>query len=222
MHVSSASAACTSAGLWIFGTRMPVRPGPITAPQVLQRLAGRRRLHAREQQRKRRRAPASRRTRVRQPGRVRARHSGYGVRGSSRSTTIESAPDAAVSCERVGDRRRARRRRCAAGGPACRFILLPRSARVAAASHVVPVEEVGVRPAVHAHRVHEGELAEVALGDQRRARRARTPRRRGRSCRRTSQWEMSEPRIGRSRAPSGLTSSRNAHATSGSSASHPK
>ena len=39
---------------------------------------------------------------------------------------------------------------------------------------------------------------------------------------RTSQWEMSLPKIGRSRAPNGFTSSRNAQATSGSSASQPK
>ncbi len=38
----------------------------------------------------------------------------------------------------------------------------------------------------------------------------------------TSQWEMSDPSTGRSRAPSGLMSSRNAHTKSGSSASQPK
>ena len=96
MHVSSASIACTSAGPMTLGSSTPLRLGPITARRslsvwpvdggcTLAKITGRPASAP---------SPSSSSRTIR---RVFSRSpSGNGVRGSSRSITIESAPDASA------------------------------------------------------------------------------------------------------------------------------
>ena len=77
------------------------------------------------------------------------------------------------------------------------------------------VEEVRVHAAVQADGVVARERPELVAGRAGRPRRARRPRAAPRVMSGTSQWPMSEPSIGWSCAPSGLTRSAKAHAMRG-------
>ena len=167
VHASNASSMCTSAGDMIFGNSTPARPGPATARRSFKRLTGRRRLHTREHQRQ-----LARHQRVEELARHLAAALAFRLR-IRRLRLLE------VDDHRVGTRRARRRQRVGVvtrrehhrpqrtGVVAVHNHTSPTSASacVAAASHTVPSKNRGFGTRVQAHRVHEREVAEVALGD---------------------------------------------------------